>query len=250
MSFIAVSGLSAGAIALLAAVALLAGLARGFSGFGGALIFMPLASALVGPKVASVALLVADMVLTAGMLPNGWRHANRRETFTMLAGAFVGVPAGAMALAHLPSLAVRWGICLLVFAMLALLISGWRYRGQPKTGLTVTVGAIAGFFGGAAQLSGPPVVAYWLGGALSASRMRASLVLYFGLSSFISAVSYYASGLFVAQVFSVALVAGPAYGIGIVIGSRLFGFASEATFRRICLGLIAAAALLGLPLFG
>lgn len=249
MPSLASSGLSAGAIALLVTVAFVAGLARGFSGFGGALIFMPLASALVGPKVASVALLVTDMVMSAGMLPNGWRHANRREAFVMLSGAAVGVPLGAAALALLPSLTLRWGICLMVIAMLALLASGWRYRGKPKTPLTVFVGLLAGLFGGAAQLSGPPVVAYWLGGALPVNRMRASIVLYFGLSSFLSAAAYYASGLFVAQVFTVALIAGPSYGLAVFLGSKLFGLANEETFRRICLGLIAAAALLGLPLF-
>ncbi|MCX8996379.1 sulfite exporter TauE/SafE family protein [Rhizobiaceae bacterium BDR2-2] len=250
MSFLEASGLSSGAIALLVGVSFLAGLARGFSGFGGALIFMPLASALVGPRIATVALLLADAVMTAGMLPNGWRNANRRETFVMLAGALVGVPAGAAALAHLPPLSVRWGICILVFAMLVLLVSGWRYRGRPKTPLTVLVGAVAGFFGGAAQLSGPPVVAYWLGRALPASRMRASIVLYFGLGSVLSAASYYANGLFVKEAFAVALIACPSFGLGIAAGARLFGLASEATFRRICLGLIAAAAVLGLPVFG
>lgn len=250
MPLLPASGLSSGAIALLVGVSFLAGLARGFSGFGGALIFMPLASALVGPRVATVALLLADAVMTAPMLPNGWRNANRRETFVMLAGAVAGVPAGAAALAHLPPLTVRWGICALVFAMLVLLASGWRYRGRPKAPLTVAVGAVAGFFGGAAQLSGPPVVAYWLGGALPAERMRASIVLYFALGSVLSAASYYFNGLFVTQAFVVAALAGPSFGLGLLIGARLFGLASEETFRRICLGLIAAAAILGLPVYG
>ena len=42
--------------------------------------------------------------------------------------------------------------------------------------------------------------------------------------------------------------AGPAYGFGLWSGSRLFGRADEITFRRICYGLIAGAAILGLPL--
>ena len=40
----------------------------------------------------------------------------------------------------------------------------------------------------------------------------------------------------------------PAYGIGLWGGSRLFGVASETTFRRICLCLIALAVVIGLPL--
>ena len=249
MSLLALADLPIGSIALLVAVTLVAGLARGFSGFGGALIFMPLASALVGPKIASIALLLADMVMTAPMLRPAFRSARRRDVFIMLTGALVGVPLGAALLAHLPGTTLRWGICIMVFAMLGLLASGWRYRGAPKTVLTIAVGGVSGVFGAAAQLSGPPVVAYWLGGALPAAAMRASIVLYFGLSSFISATSYYFNGLFVQQAIIVALIVGPAYGLGIFAGTRLFGLASEETFRRICLGLIAAAAFLGLPLF-
>ncbi|HEY9215782.1 MAG TPA: sulfite exporter TauE/SafE family protein, partial [Ancylobacter sp.] len=46
------------------ATALIAGVTRGFSGFGGALIFIPLVSAAFGPRVAAPSLLVIDTVLT------------------------------------------------------------------------------------------------------------------------------------------------------------------------------------------
>ncbi|MGO7594130.1 sulfite exporter TauE/SafE family protein, partial [Rhizobium leguminosarum] len=44
----------------LMAFALIAGLARGFSGLGDALIFIPLGGAIVGPKLISPILLVID----------------------------------------------------------------------------------------------------------------------------------------------------------------------------------------------
>jgi uncharacterized membrane protein YfcA len=46
-----------------------------------------------------------------------------------------------------------------------------------------------------------------------------------------------------------ALLVGPAYALGIYLGSRLFGVASEATFRRICYTLIGVAAAASLPIF-
>ena len=44
-----------------AAAGFLAGLARGFSGFGAAMIFVPVASAVLGPVVAMPVLLIADI---------------------------------------------------------------------------------------------------------------------------------------------------------------------------------------------
>jgi hypothetical protein len=50
-------------------------------------------------------------------------------------------------------------------------------------------------------------------------------------------------------VIGLALIAGPAFGIGLWIGSHMFGLASEATFRRVCYAMIAAAAFVSLPIF-
>jgi uncharacterized membrane protein YfcA len=241
-------GHSAGELAFVFLAAVIAGLARGFSGVGGALIFVPLAGAATGPQIAAALLLVIDWVMTLGMLPEGWRKANRREVFTMLAGAVVGVPAGTAMLSLLPSVTLRWIISIVVLGLLIFLITGWRYHGRPKTWLTVAVGAIAGLFGGAAQMSGPPIVAYWLGGAIERSTVRANLVLYFALATVISATSYVIGGILTVEVLLIALLAGPGYGIGLSLGSKMFGMASETTFRRICFTLIAGAAILGLPL--
>lgn len=241
-------GHSIGELAFVFLAATVAGLARGFSGFGGALIFVPLAGAATNPQMAAALLLVIDGVMTLGMVPEGWRRANRKEVFTMLAGAVIGVPAGATALSLLPSVTLRWIISVVVLCLLIFLISGWRYHGRPKAWLTVGVGATAGLFGGAAQMSGPPIVAYWLGGAIERSIVRANLVLYFALATVLSATSYVVGGILTPEVLMISAMAGPGYGIGLWAGSRMFGLASEATFRRICFTLIASAAILGLPL--
>ena len=44
------------------AVAALAGLVRGFSGFGGAMIYMPLVAAVYDPRIAAVTFLLIDFV--------------------------------------------------------------------------------------------------------------------------------------------------------------------------------------------
>ncbi|MFI0847418.1 sulfite exporter TauE/SafE family protein [Mesorhizobium sp. IMUNJ 23232] len=242
-----IAGHSGGELLFLLAAALIAGLARGFSGFGAALIFIPLASAAVGPRIAVPLLLVIDVVMTVGMLPNAWRLCDRRDVATMAAGAFFGVPAGAYFLANADPLTIRWSIVGLVVIMLALLASGWRYHGRPKPPVTVIVGLIAGFCSGASQAGGPPVVAYWLGGAIERWTVRANIVLYFAISSLFSIFSYVAGGLFVRDVFLLGLLSAPAYGLGLFGGSHMFGLASEATFRRMCYGLIGAAAVVSLP---
>ncbi len=238
----------AGTLAFLLAVTLAASVARGFSGFGAALIFIPLASALLGPHAAVPLLLVTDGVMAAGMIPDALRKAKRREVMTMALGALVGVPAGTWLLTSLDPLTLRWGIVALAALMLALLVSGWRYLGRPKPPLTMLVGLISGFFSGAAQVGGPPVVAYWLGSMTSAQTVRANIVLFFAITTAIGAIGYVWGGLITPQTLLLALVLAPVYGFGTWAGSRMFGLASDRTFRRICLAMIAGATLVSMPI--
>jgi uncharacterized membrane protein YfcA len=78
------------------AIALVSGTARGFSGFGSALIFMPLASSLAAPRLVAALLLLIDFVGAAPLLPSAWRQADRKATAVMVFGALIGVAGGAL----------------------------------------------------------------------------------------------------------------------------------------------------------
>ena len=130
-----------------------------------------------------------------------------------------------------------------------LLVSGWRYAGTPVPPITIGVGALSGLFGGLAQLAGPPVVAYWLSGRAAHGHVRANIILFFGATSVLSTVSYLAAGLLTVKALTLALVVGPSYGLGLFLGSRAFGLASEAVFRRLCFAMIAVSVISSLPVW-
>jgi uncharacterized membrane protein YfcA len=75
-------------------IAFVSGTARGFSGFGSALIFMPLASSMAAPRLVAALLLIIDFVAAAPLIPNAWKHADRKAIAVMVCGALVGVPMG------------------------------------------------------------------------------------------------------------------------------------------------------------
>lgn len=229
------------------AIAFVSGTARGFSGFGSALIFMPLASSMAAPTLVAALLLIIDFVAALPLLPNAWKQADRKATAVMAAGALIGVPIGTYFLTRLDPVTTRWVISGFVAALLVLLLSGWRYRGGEHASISVGVGGLAGFCSGLAQTGGPPIVGYWLGRPIPSVIARANIVLFFGASDFFSAVAYAASGLINADAIKFALVVGPVYAIGVWFGASLFGRASETVFRAICYALIGAAVIIGLP---
>ena len=229
------------------ASAFISGVARGFSGFGAAMIFMPLASSVAAPRLVAALLLIIDFVAAAPLLPGAWRQADRSPTAIIAAGALVGVPVGTWLLSRLDPVTTRWIISGFVAALLLLLLSGWRYRGRDHMALSVGIGALSGFCAGLAQTGGPPIVGYWLGRPVAPTVARANILLFFGACDFFSVVSYAASGLLTRDAVLFSLVVGPVYGVGVMLGAALFGRASEAMFRGICYALIALAVLFGLP---
>jgi len=228
-------------------IAFIAGTARGFSGFGSALIFMPLASSMATPRLVAALLLIIDFVAAAPLLPNAWRKADRKATAVIVIGALIGVPIGTWLLSRLDPVTTRWIISGFVIALLVLLLSGWRYRGRDYIPLSIGIGTLSGFCSGLAQTGGPPIVGYWLGRPIASEIARANILLYFGASDFFSGVSYGVSGLINRDAILFALVVGPVYAIGVRFGASLFGRASETVFRGICYVLIALAVIFGLP---
>jgi uncharacterized membrane protein YfcA len=231
----------------ISAIAFVAGTARGFSGFGSALIFMPLASSIASPRLVAALLLIIDFVAAAPLLPSAWKQADRNAIAIMVFGALVGVPIGTYCLTRLDPVTTRWIISAFVMALLLLLVSGWRYHGKDHVSLSTAIGGLSGFCSGLAQTGGPPIVGYWLGRPVVSVVARANIVLFFGASDFFSLASYLAAGLITPDSIKFSLVVGPVYAVGVSFGASLFGKASERVFRAICYVLIAAAVLIGLP---
>ncbi len=229
------------------AIAFVSGMARGFSGFGSALIFMPLASSMAAPRLVATLLLIIDFVAAAPLVPNAWKHADRKATAIMVFGALIGVPIGTYFLSRLDPVTTRWIISTFVFALLMLLLSGWRYRGKEFSALSIGIGGLSGFCSGLAQTGGPPIVGYWLGRPIASAIARANIMLFFGASDFFSAVSYSLTGLITSDAIRFSFLVGPVYAIGVWFGASLFGRASERLFRAICYALIATAVIVGLP---
>jgi uncharacterized protein len=238
---------STGAAIAISAIAFVSGTARGFSGFGSALIFMPLASSMASPRLVAALLLIIDFVAAAPLVPNAWKHADRKATAVIVAGALIGVPIGTYFLSRLDTVTTRWIISAFVFALLILLLSGWRYRGKDHPAISIGIGALSGFCSGLAQTGGPPIVGYWLGRPIASTIARANILLFFAASDFFSVVSYFFTGLITADAIRFSLLIGPVYAIGVWFGASLFGRASETLFRVICYVLIAAAVIIGLP---
>ena len=103
-------------------IAFVSGTARGFSGFGSALIFMPLASSMAAPRLVAALLLMIDFVAAAPLVPNAWKPADRKATAVMVLGrAGRRADRNLSVLSRLDPVTTRWIISGFVCALLLLL---------------------------------------------------------------------------------------------------------------------------------
>lgn len=230
------------------AISALSGLVRGFSGFGSALIYMPLVAAVYEPRTAAVTLLLIDFVGATPFALRALGQCNWREVLPIWIAASIGIPFGTMALILVDPTILRWFMALLVLALLAILMSGWRYHGEPRLPLTLGVGLFSGFGGGAVQIAGPAVIIYWLGGQHHAAKVRANLLVYFLLTSVVLCVSYFVQGLFTPDLIGLSIVLALPFFLATAAGAYFFAGTSDLLYRRIAYLIIAVAAVISLPL--
>jgi hypothetical protein len=232
-------------------IALLTGLVRGFSGFGAALVFVPLMSAVYDPKIAVPMFVITDILTAVVFLGRGgiWRKINWREFLPMAAAAVFAIQFGALILEYADPITLRWGISALVALAVVVLAAGWRYHGKPALALTIGVGLLAGLLGGAVQIAGPPVIVYWLGAGHAADILRASFLYYFSLVSAASVVTYALHGLITLTVLTISVCVAPVMYFGMWAGTRLFHVASDASYRKVAYVVVTLGALISMPLF-
>jgi uncharacterized membrane protein YfcA len=234
---------------LAAAIAAIAGAARGFAGFGSALIYVPLISAVYEPKIAAVSLLLIDVASGAPYGVKAFPHCDWKNVGPIAAAALVMLPLGTFLLRVVDPIAMRWFIGLFVLSVLPLLAGGWRYHGKPKLPISLAVGGLAGLTTGAVQIGGPPVILYWLGGALKAATVRANMFVFFGALGVAACVSYLVEGLFSKEGLALALLLSVPYTLPFLLGAIYFHRAPEKIYRWIAYTMIGLAGVFSLPIF-
>jgi uncharacterized protein len=219
-------------------VTAVAGLMRGYSGFGTAILLAPAYSVLWGPRIGVPVMLLMELFVSMQLLPKALGQADRRVILPIGAAAVAMTPVGAFILLTADQEVLRRAIGLLVLVFGLLLMSGWRYHGSRPLALNVAVGTTAGLLKGATGISGPPVILYLLAGPEEAKRHRANLILFFACIAVVSIIPPALGGLMGWAVVAKLVVLLPVLLLCVPIGARMFHVVPEAWYRRFAFGLL------------
>ncbi|NOR62394.1 MAG: TSUP family transporter [Rhodobacteraceae bacterium] len=233
----------------LALAVLVAGIVRGFTGFGSALVYLPIAGIFLPPTWVVATAVTFSIFGPLPLMPQAWQQADKREVARLAIAAAAAIPLGVMLLAGLDPLVFRWVISGVAVATLLVLASGWRYAGAVSAPLGLATGFVSGLMGGFVGLPGPPAILLYLSGQKKAAEIRAVILLFLFTTDVVVLGVLWLQGLVTAEAFWVGVLLVPSYMAGGLIGKRLFDPTHERLFRGVAYGIILLAAVTGLPVF-
>jgi uncharacterized protein len=230
--------------AALAGIAFLGALIFGVTGFGAALVTIPLATHLVPLEFALALFVIVDLAAAVSVGLENPRNAVRREWTRLVPMILAGTALGVTLLVNLPRAVgmLLLGIFVIGFALYTLrphahqriVSSGWAWAAGFAGGITSTL------FGA----GGPPYAIYLSQRGLTKEQFRATLGLATLTSISVRLVAFVLTGLLLdAKVWLTALAAVPGCLLGIWIARRIFARISrDALMRAVAVLLLASGA--------
>ena len=210
-------------IAMLAAFAFLGALIFGLSGFGSALVTIPLATHLVPLPFALALYALSDLVCALGVGLENPRNAVRAEWTRLVPMILLGTVLGVTLLVNLPRATgmLLLGLFILSFSIYSL--TG-KTAGNPiKAGWAWVAGFAGGLTSSLFGAGGPPYVIYLSQRGLSKEQFRATLGLTIICSISLRVIAFVLTGLLLdPRVWLAAIAVVPAALAALFLAKKIF----------------------------
>jgi uncharacterized membrane protein YfcA len=226
-------------------IVLLAAATQAVTGFGYALVAVPLLAAATDPRTAVVACSLTGIGLTLTAVVRERAHARWRTAGMLLGAAVLGMPVGLLVLWAAPERALTALIAVVVLGCTLLV---WRDLRIGTGAATVgVIGVLSGVLATATGMNGPPLVAAFQAMGYDPRTFRATLAAVFAGTGVLGLAGFALTGELTADAGAVAAAGMPAVLLGWWAGDRLFSRLDPVRFRRLvlCALLVSAAVTLG-----
>lgn len=216
----------------------------GMTGFGAAMVAVPVLVQFIPLQFAVPLVVLFDLACTALVGGSNWRRVSREELMRLFPWLLLGIGMG-VTLLH--NAGARWPLILLGSFVLAVCIKGlWGASGKRAAPMHTHWALPFGIFGGIFSAlfgTGGPIYTIYLSRRLDAlDQFRATISMVILLSGVIRAAAFGAAGLYAQpEILLAASVLLPVALIGLYAGSRLRTRVSPALLKRSIFVLLAIA---------
>ena len=234
------------AVAWVFVAAFMAGLVRGFAGFGTAMIFLPVAAQVLEPVWAVIVLIVMDVIGPLPAIPRALKDGHPKDLMRLVLGTLLALPLGLAVLFAADPGAFKLAVSVISLVLLVILISGMRYRGPMRPPLIYGTGMLAGFLGGAVAIPGPPVILLYMASPHPAKVIRANSTAFLFCYDVLMLIGFLILGKMGGVPMVLGLITALPYLAGNLAGGWVFRPGYERVYRGVAYSVIAISALSGL----
>lgn len=241
-------GFTAAQIAVAFAAALGSAFVRGLTGFGMAILLVPVLALALPPVEAVVLTNALALMIGATEIRSLVRDAER-SAWVIGALVVVTTPLGLYALSLTGKDVARLIIALIAFSAFIAILLPRRGDAVPGRSVTGFVGVLSGLMTGYAGMPGPPVVPYYAGRDLPRAIAKASMQLIFTIAASAGLLTATWLGILRLELLLFAVLILPVIILGNRLGARVSGTISDPVWRGtvgVVLGGAAVAALIRL----
>ncbi|MEQ1538183.1 MAG: sulfite exporter TauE/SafE family protein [Sphingorhabdus sp.] len=226
-----------------------ASVVRGLTGFGLAIILVPLLGLIVEPVQAVVISILLQLLAGPIGLKRILADGERETAIPIAIAAVLATPFGVWLLSVTPADVARVSIALLAIAAFGLMFIPAKEAAVPGRKETWATGLAAGVLTGFASMPGPPVVPYYMRRKLPPAVARGSMLMVFFATAIAGSIASFAIGTANLHLLWLSVLFYPALYIGTRLGELVFGKVSEPVWRTlvgIILGIAGVAAVVRL----
>ena len=210
-----------------------AALVQAVSGFGFALVAVPLLTVALGPQHAVVCASSVSLAMTLGTAVAARALIDRSIARRLAGWLLLGMPFGVVLLRMLPARSLAVIIAVVVLLCTALVWRRWAISAQGwKAAL---VGLVAGVLATATGTNGPPLVAAVHSMGVTPRVFRATMAALLAFAGAFGLALWVASGVVTASDWGVMALGTPIAFVGAWLGRRLVDRVDPLRFRRIVL---------------
>jgi uncharacterized protein len=189
------TGLPLASLALVALLTFAAATIRGLTGFGMAIILVPLLGMVIRPADGVILAILLQLMIGPVGIRNSLALCERPASFVIAGCAVLATPIGLWLLGRTSPDLARVMIAAIAIGAFLIVILPKKGLGEPGRAVMVATGLTAGVLTGFAAMPGPPVVPYFLRGPLSPHQARASMMVVFFATATAGTVSSVVMGL-------------------------------------------------------
>lgn len=220
----------------------IAALAQTLSGFGFALISVPLMTVVLSPQVAVVVATMVGAVSTLVQAITDRADADRGTVTRLTVAAYAGMPLGFVVFLVVSEGVLRFVVGVAVLVAALILVRGFRLE-APSAALDRAMGFASGVLATSTSTNGPPLVFVLQARGMSPATFRATINVVFALSN-IGALAFFIGGGKIDRDGLVGFAAAlPSMLVAMRIGYALRPRVDGDRFRRLVLGLLMLAGL-------